>query len=71
MHSSSPPLVLHVLPTSSIFFSLGHLSRGFVQVRGFLNIFVTSLFLGRGIFNPMPNPPSWRTTPCRLSANGS
>jgi hypothetical protein len=28
----------------SIFFRLGRLSKEFVQVRGFLNIFVTSLF---------------------------
>jgi hypothetical protein len=37
MHTSSPPFVLHVLPTS-------RLSKESVQVRGFLWYFVTSLF---------------------------
>ena len=40
-----------------------------VQVRGFLcERYVTQYILGWVIVSTSPNPPNWRTTPCRLSA---
>jgi hypothetical protein len=40
-----------------------------VQVRCALKHFVTiKNFYGEGLSAPRPTPPSWRTTPCRLSA---
>jgi hypothetical protein len=48
--------------------SPGSLSRESVQVRGFLWIFVTSLFFMGRICWPHARPPSWRTTSCRLPA---
>jgi hypothetical protein len=38
-----------------------------IQVRGFFRIFLTSLFLTVKSY-PHAQPPSWRTTPCLLSA---
>jgi hypothetical protein len=49
----------------SIFFHLGRLSKESVQVRGFLWSFITSLFFTVSC-QPHTQPPSWRTTPCRL-----
>jgi hypothetical protein len=46
---------------------LGHLSKVSIQVRGSLEVFVTSLFFTVKVVSPMPDP-SWRTIPCRLSA---
>jgi hypothetical protein len=40
----------------SIFLRLGRLSSESVQVRGFLNIFITSLFVTVRSCNPTPNP---------------
>jgi hypothetical protein len=36
-----------------------HPSKESVQVRGFLRIFVTSLFLRWEVVSPMPNPQVW------------
>jgi hypothetical protein len=59
-------LTFHVPNLISIFHSLGRLSKESVQVRGSLEVFVTSCFLRWGVVNPKPNPPSWRATPCYL-----
>jgi hypothetical protein len=40
----------------SLFFRLGRLSKESVQIRGFLNIFVTSSFLRWEIVSPTPKP---------------
>jgi hypothetical protein len=40
----------------SIFHSLGRLSKESVQVRGSLEIFVTSFFYGAGLLTPRPTP---------------
>jgi hypothetical protein len=50
----------------SIFFRLGRFSKEYVQVRGFLWSFITSLFFCGEFLASTPNP--WRTTPCRLPA---
>jgi hypothetical protein len=42
-------------------------SRGSVQVRGFLEIFVTSLFFYGEELLSHSQPASWKTTPCWLS----
>jgi hypothetical protein len=52
---------------ASVSFSLGRLSKESVQVRGPLWDFVTSLFLTARSCKPHAQPPSWRTSPCRLS----
>jgi hypothetical protein len=54
-------------PIQDPFSFVGRLSKESVQVRGFLWSFVTSLFLWWGVVSTTSNPPSWRTTPCRLS----
>jgi hypothetical protein len=40
----------------SVFHSLGRLSKESVQVRGPLEVFVTSFFLRRGLLTPRPTP---------------
>jgi hypothetical protein len=50
-----------------IFFCIGCLSKGTVQVRGFWWSFVTSLFFMVRTCLPHAQHPSWRTTHCRLS----
>jgi hypothetical protein len=61
-------LTLQAPNIMSIFFRFGHLSKESVQVRGFLWIFITSLLFTVSSCEPHTQPPSWRTTPCRLSA---
>jgi hypothetical protein len=61
-------LTFHVPNLISIFRRLGRLSKKSVQVRGSLEVFVTSLFFTVKGCKPHTQPPSWRTTPCRLSA---
>jgi hypothetical protein len=52
----------------SMFCCLGCLFKESVQVWGSLWFFITSLFFyGEGLL-AHAKPPSWRTTPCRLSA---
>jgi hypothetical protein len=49
-------LIFHIPNLMSVFFCFGHLSKESVQVWGLFWIFVTSLFLWRGVVSPMPNP---------------
>jgi hypothetical protein len=51
-----------------IFFRLCRLSKESVQFRGFILAFVTSFFFTARSCYPHAQHPSWRTTPCRLSA---
>jgi hypothetical protein len=55
----------HVPNLISIFHSLGRSCKESIQVRGSLEVFITSFFYGEGLFT---QPPSWRATPCYLSA---
>jgi hypothetical protein len=59
---------LHNVQLTTRFTFIGDSLMESVQVRGFLWSFVTSLFFLRRVVSPMPNSPSWRITPCRLSA---
>jgi hypothetical protein len=52
----------------SIFRRLGRLSEESAQNRESCVFFVTSLFFTVKDFYPHVQPPSWRITPCRLSA---
>jgi hypothetical protein len=56
-------LTFHNPNLISIFRSLGRLSKESVQVRGLCKLFVTSFSYGEGLLTP-----SWRATPCYLSA---
>jgi hypothetical protein len=61
-------LTFHNPNLISIFCRLGHLSKESVQVRGSIVFFITNLlFTVKGCY-PHAQPPSWRTTHCRLSA---
>jgi hypothetical protein len=40
----------------SVFHSLGRLSKKSVQVRGSLEVFITSFFYGEGLLTPRPTP---------------
>jgi hypothetical protein len=62
-HALNKHLIFHSPNLISIFRSLGRLSKESVQVRGFCKLFVTSFFTVRGCQHP-----SWRPTPCYLSA---
>jgi hypothetical protein len=61
-------LTFHNPNLMSICSRLGRLSKGSVQVRGFVKFFVTNSFFTVKGCEPHAQPPSRRTTPCRLSA---
>jgi hypothetical protein len=61
-------LTFHNSNLITIFSRLGSLSKVSVQVRGSFRLFVTNLFFyDEGLLTPF-QPPSCKTTPCRLSA---
>ena len=57
IHNSSPPSL--------------SCTKGSVQIRGLVNVSQHDTFLKWGVISTSPIPPSWRTTPCRLSATAS
>ena len=59
-------LTFQELNLTSIFRCLGH-TRVSIQAPGYCKHFVTWYFLQWGVVSTSLNPPSWRTTPCRLS----
>jgi hypothetical protein len=61
-------LTFHNPNLISIFRHLGRLSNESAQVWGFISFFVTNLFFTVKVCQPHAQPPSWRTTPCSLSA---
>jgi hypothetical protein len=61
-------LTFNVPNLISIFHCMGHLSKESVQVQGSCKLFITNLFFTVKGCLPHAQPPSWRTTPCRLSA---
>jgi hypothetical protein len=52
---------------TSVFLSLGSLSKKSIQVQSFVTFHIKIIFNVRSR-EPNTQPPSWRTTPCRLSA---
>jgi hypothetical protein len=61
-------LTFHNPNLMSISCSLGHLSKESVRVQGSCKLFITNLFFMVKGRQPHAQPPSWRTTPCRVPA---
>jgi hypothetical protein len=67
VHATHPISLRSILTLSTTFF-LGHLSKESIQAWSPLWHFITSLFFIVRSCQHHAQPPSWRTTPCRLSA---